>query len=124
LSGRKKLAKILAKIEILQKIYTLSEQNLLESMLYSTISENLVFLAVKVFEKILFIPIVIKNKNTLRWVSLFFCFAKILLTLLRKKLLIENYYLHWYEIFLEACRMSILHPLKILNLHLKNFLRK
>ena len=40
----------------------------------------------------------------------FFFSAKILLFL--ENLVIKNYYLHWYEILGEACRMSILHPLK------------
>ena len=55
------------------------------------------------------------------WVWFFF-FAKILLFL--EKLLIKKYYLHWYEIFCKECRMSVLHPIKILNLHLLNFLWK
>jgi hypothetical protein len=85
LDAREKLAKIFAKIEILLKICTLSEQNSLESMLYlySTLSENLVFLAVTLFEKILFFPFVSKYKNTMRWVSLVF-FLRENITLLRK----------------------------------------
>jgi hypothetical protein len=65
LGVREKLAKIFARIEILPKICTRSEQNSLESMLYqySALSENLVFLAVKLFEKILFIPFVSNNKT-------------------------------------------------------------
>ena len=71
----------------------------------------MVLLAHKLFEKILFISFVNKIKIHFAIGEFgFFFSAKILLFL--ENLVIKNYYLHWYEILGEACRMSILHPLK------------